>query len=365
MTAQAQRRARDSFFHLSRAARPLPREPELARVLVLRHGWHTVAYQILNPGIAHWLAPDHAAVVGYVAAGGAWVAAGAPVGPPERLAELAAAFEAAAARHGRRVCYFGAQAGLAELLAARAPLARLKIGAQPVWDPRGWPNLLAGAPALRAQIARARNKGLVVQCRPATEAARDGALRVCLEQWLARRGLPPLGFLVEPLALAAPEDRQVFVALRRGVPLAYLLATPIPQRDGWLLEQLVRGPHAPNGVAELLIDAAMRALGAAGARYLTLGLAPLAARGHSDTEIQSAHVRLLLIWARNYGRRFYNFAGLEAFRARLRPDAWEPVYLLSRERATSLRTLYAVAEAFGGTPPLLFLGRALLRAARN
>jgi phosphatidylglycerol lysyltransferase len=365
VTAQAKRRARDPFGYLFRTARPLPREPELARALVLRHGWHTVAYQILNPGIAHWLAPDHAAVVGYVAAGGTWVAAGAPVGPPERLAELAAAFEAAAARHGQRVCYFGAQAGLAELLAARAPLARLKVGAQPVWDPRGWLNLLTSAPALRAQIARARNKGLIVQCRPAAEAARDGALRVCLEQWLARRGLPPMGFLVEPLALAAPEDRQVFVALRQGAPLAYLLATPIPQRNGWLLEQLVRGPDAPNGVAELLIDAAMRALGATGASYLTLGLAPLATRGHADAEIQPAHVRLLLNWARTHGRRFYNFAGLEAFRSRLRPDAWEPIYLLSRERTTSLRTLYAVAAAFGGAPPPIFLGRALLRVVRN
>ena len=65
---------------------------------------------------------------------------------------------------------------------------------------------------------------------------------------------------------------------------------------------------------------------------------------------------------RAHGRRFYNFRGLEAFKAKLQPDAWEPVYVLSRERATSLRTLYAVAGAFAGEPLPAFVARAMMRA---
>lgn len=66
---------------------------------------------------------------------------------------------------------------------------------------------------------------------------------------------------------------------------------------------------------------------------------------------------------RAHGRRFYNFAGLEAFKAKLQPHAWEPVYVLSRERATSLRTICAVAGAFAGEPLPSFLARAFVRAA--
>lgn len=345
------------------AGRPSPEQASLARALVLRYGWNSLAYQILNPGIDHWFFAGDAGVVGYVAAGGAWVAAGAPICPSALLAEAAAEFETAAAQQGRRVCYFGGQERLAEALAARGPVARLLVGAQPAWDPRGWPAIVAGKASLRAQLARARNKGVRVEPWPAFEAAAHPAVRRCLAEWLATRGLPPLHFLVEPDTLAAPEDRRVLVARRGPTVVAYLVATPIPQRKGWLLEQVVRGQAAPNGTAELLIDAAMRLLAAEGASYVTLGLAPLSRQARGPESPRSLIVQTLLTWARAHGRRFYNFAGLDAFKTKLQPHTWEPIYLLSGERVTSLRTLYAIAGAFGGTSPPLFLARALLRAA--
>lgn len=345
------------------AGAPAPSERDLARDLVLRYGWNTMSYQILNPGFARWLAPAAAGVVGYVDTGDAWVVASAPICPPERLAAVAEAFEAAAARHGRRVCYFGAQDRLAETLAARGPAALLLLGAQPAWDPRRWPDIVAHKSSLRAQIARARNKGAAAAQWPSAQAAGHHALRRCLAEWLTTRGLPPLHFLVEPDTLAMLDDRRVFVAQRGGGAVAYLIATPIPQRDGWLIEQVVRGRAAPNGVAELLIDTAMRALAAGGATYVTLGLAPLSRHASGGETPQSAWVRAALAWARAHGRRFYNFAGLDTFKAKLQPESWEPVYALSHERRTSLRTLYAIAAAFGGASPPVFLARALLRAA--
>jgi phosphatidylglycerol lysyltransferase len=335
----------------------------LARSLVLRHGWNTLAYQILNPGIRHWFLAGGEGVVGYVDVGGAWVAAGAPICPPERLGAAAEAFEGAAARAGRRVCYVGAQSRLADAMTATGPIASLPIGAQPVWDPKGWPAKVAGKASLRAQLARARNKGVRVEVWPATTAAEDPDVRRCLDEWLATRDLPPLHFLVEPETLVAPEDRRVFVARRDRAVVAYLVATPIPQREGWLLEQVVRGRAALNGTAELLIDAAMHAFAAENASYVTLGVAPLSQRAPIPESPQGALVRSLLAWVRAHGRRFYNFEGLEAFKAKLQPDAWEPVYVLSRERTTSLRTLYAVAGAFADEPPPAFLARALIRAA--
>lgn len=334
-----------------------------ARALVLRYGWNTLAYQILNPGIRHWFLPDGEGVVGYVPAGGAWVVAGAPICPPAQLAAVAEAFETVAAREGRRVCYVGAQERLVEALTVRSNVARLQIGAQPVWDPRGWPAIVAARSSLRAQLARARNKGVRVEAWPAALAAEYPELRRCLSEWLATRDLPPLHFLVEPRILVAPEDRRVFVAQRGGAVVAYLVATPIPQREGWLLEQVVRGQAAPNGAAELLIDAAMRTFAAEGATYITLGVAPLASHTATAERGEGALVRALLAWVRAHGRRFYNFSGLEAFKAKLQPEAWEPVYVLSRERATSLRTLYAVAGAFAGEPLPSFLARAFARAA--
>jgi phosphatidylglycerol lysyltransferase len=169
-------------------------------------------------------------------------------------------------------------------------------------------------------------------------------------------------FVVAPETLAAPDDHQVLVAQRGAAVVAYLVAAPIPQRNGWLIAQIVRGQTAPNGTAELLIDAAMHTLADAGATYVTLGLAPLSPHASDDGPPPSALIRLLLAWTRAHGHRFYNFAGLDAFKAKLQPDHWEPVYALSAERQTSLRTLYAIGSAFGMAAPPVFLSYALLRA---
>src|SRR5438270_3453995 len=95
---------------------------ERARELVLRHGWNAMAYQILNPGMRYWFPADGEAVAGYVCAGGYRVVAGAPVCPPERLAETAAGFAAETRRAGRRLCYFGAEDRMIGVLAAQGPV---------------------------------------------------------------------------------------------------------------------------------------------------------------------------------------------------------------------------------------------------
>ena len=329
-----------------------------ARSLVLRHGWNAMAYQILNPGMRLWFSADGEGVAGYVCAGNYRVVAGAPICPPERLAETAAELAADTRRAGQRLCYFGAQDRLHHLMAERGPASALLLGAQPVWDPRHWHTILAGKASLRAQLARARNKGVVVQPGPAADRP---ALQRCLTEWLRTRGLPPMHFLVEWNLLPRLLDRRLFVAEREGQAIGFLIASPIPRRDGWLIEQIIRGRAAPNGTTELLLDTAIRALAAEGAGYVTLGLAPLS-RAVAQHPVPPWPVRLLLAWVRVHGQRFYNFEGLENFKRKFQPEGWEPIYAVTDRRRISLRTLYAIAGAFGGASPVFFLGRALLRA---
>lgn len=336
---------------------------ERARALVLRHGWNATSYQILNPGIRRWFSPDGEAVVGYVEAGGYWIAAGAPVCPADRLGPTMADFAADARRGGRRLCYFGAQERLLAALPADDPAALLLLGAQPAWNPRDWSAILARKASLRQQLNRARNKGVRVRPWPVERAERHPELERCLRQWLATRGLPPMHFLTEWHLLARLLDRRVFVAERDGRPLGFLLAAPVPLRGGWLIEQIIRGAAAPNGAAELLLDGAMRTFAAEGAGYVTLGLAPLSRAVPPPSPPPPWRVRLLLGWTRLHGRRFYNFRGLEHFKSKFQPERWEPIYAVADHSRVSLGMLYAIAGAFGGGPPPRFILRALLRAA--
>lgn len=340
----------------------LPSNVARARDMVLRYGWHSTAYQIINPGISLWFSAHAEAVVGYVECYGFRVVAGTPICSNAAFAAVVHEFEEEAHRAGLRVCYFGADQHLADVLQQRGPFDRILLGAEPVWNPCTWKAVFAQKASLRAQIYRASNKHVAVQQWTPEQAMQHPALQQCLREWLETRGLPPLHFLVEPDTLHRLFDRQIFVAEQDGSVVGFLIVSPVPLRQGWLVEQIIRGRRAPNGTNELLLDAAMQSLAHQQAAFVSLGLSPLSQRsGIAQTE-QSALIRLLLAWVRAHGRRFYNFDGLDAFKAKFVPDNWEPIYAITNEKGISVRTLYAIAGAFSSESPLLFVARGALRA---
>lgn len=338
---------------------------ERARRLVLRFGWNSTAYQILNPGIQYWFAGGDFAVVGFLPRVGVRVTAGAPVCPPGRLLEAVRAFEDDARSSGQQVCWFAAERRLEELLEDDGDRALLQLGAQPVWSPLEWRERVHTVASLRAQFNRSRNKGVSIEEWSTERARASTQLLACLRSWLRQRGLPPLHFLVESQTLDRLEDRRLFVAEQAGDVVGFVVASPVPARRGWLLEQVVRGPGAPNGTAELMIDAAVRTLADEGADYLTLGLAPLSGKGRRAGAEEPWWLRGLLAWARAHGRRFYNFQGLEFFKSKFRPPHWEPVFAICPGPHASVRVVYAVAAAFSDGPPLAMLARALGQAIRR
>lgn len=345
--------------------RGLARDDARARRLILAHGWNAVSYQLLNPGIAHWFSADGEALVGYATYAGMRVVAGGPVCAHERLAQVVTAFQADAARAGERVCYFGAGERLESVLHAQGRWSVASLGAQPSWDPAGWPGIVARRSSLRAQLNRARNKGVVVTRRAHPSASEMQALQRCLAEWLSHRGLPALHFLVEPETLGRLEDRRLFVAERAGSVVAFLLASPVPARRGWLVEQIIRGDHAPNGAAELLLDHAMRELRGEGAGYVTLGLSPLSAHSRFDQGRMAPWLRMALRLVRAHGRRFYDFEGLDRFKGKFAPESWEEIVAIAPGRRFPPRALWAIAGVFAHGSPAALVVRAVARGGRQ
>ncbi|HXC52869.1 MAG TPA: DUF2156 domain-containing protein [Candidatus Limnocylindrales bacterium] len=334
---------------------------EAARALVLAHGWGANAYQILNPGFRHWFSRDGDAVAGYVRHGRFLVVAGAPVCSEERLDPVTRELEIDIRQRQLRVCYFGVQSRFATRLWASPSHSMVGLGAQPVWNPAAWAAAVDEHPSLRAQFRRARNKGVSVRewTGSADTAGRHDGLQRCLAEWLRTRRAPTMHFLVEPDTLGALEDRRLFVAERNGSVVGFLIASPVPRRNGWLIEQIIRGEGAVNGTSELLVDAAMRSLAGRHAAYVTLGLAPLSRHTH-DGEVDTAMwLRLLFGWLRAHGRRFYNFEGLDAFKSKLRPENWEPLYAVTDRARFSPEVLLAIAGAFTGGRPFAMTCKAL------
>ena len=315
--------------------------------LLRKHGWNATSFQVVETDFQYWFEDD--AAVAYIDTGGAWVVAGSPIASVEDVGEVAERFIEHAKRNRKRVAFFAVEP---RFLWRTGALASLQIGEQPTWDPHAWVERHRGHRGLKEQLRRARAKGVVVEHVPSNLAA--GAQRANLERlitrWAATRVMPPMSFLVALEPFVVPEERRYYVANVRNNVIGLLVAVPVYDRGGWFFEDILRDPCAPNGTTESLIDFAMRDVAGDGCTFVTLGLAPLA-----------GDERWLRV-ARSAMRGFYNFDGLRAFKAKLRPEHWTPIYLAWPRGRMPIAVLFDALDAFAGGHIFRFALRATLRA---
>jgi len=331
---------------------PSPRVVDLA----VARGRDALSFLAVESGMQHWFdapAPEGTgACVAYVDTSGAWVAACSPLldSEPEAyardLSRAAARFVEAARVNGRRACFFASEGP------DHGGLSRLLIGEQPVFRPREWLRELARHRRLREQLRRSRAKGLRVRRVPSSELAEGSALRIEIERladdWLRSRDIEPMGFLVALEPFRVPSQHRYFIAELGRRAVGFLSAVPIGRHRAWLVEDVVRSPGAPNGTTETLIVALMRDV--EDGEYVTLGLTPL-----------SGAVRWPLRVARFISRPLFDFQGLRAFRDRLHPQEWQPVWLAYPPRASSVVSVVDSLRAFARGSLLGFAARSLVR----
>ena len=330
----------------------MERDDARALAMIQRHGGTATAFRALGAGLEHWYWTDgeeDRGLVAYRRMHGAMVSAGEPVAAADDVLAVADAFVAFATSQRCRPSFFATEGRFAE-----SPLfRRVMLGEEPVWDPRSWAAAVAEHRSLREQLRRARAKGVTVQ-RCDADRLREPMLRAALERlidrWFAVRPMARMGFLVEVDPFRWLSQRRSFVAMRDGVPVALLSLVPVPTREGWLFEQLLRDPDAPNGTAELVVHHAMQALAAEGVSWVTLGLAPLAGAVGGWLRV-----------ARSWSRPLYNFDGLAAFKRKLRPQRWEPIYLTCPREHSPARAMLDGLRAFANGPLWRFGVRTVLR----
>lgn len=334
--------------------------PEASADLVLLHGRTATAFRALGPDLRRWCPPEQrgAALVAYAEMPGAMVAAGEPVASPDQVVPVAEAFVQHALTQRRRPSFFATEGRL-----VTSPLLQRRlVGEQPVWDPQQWDAHFRSHRSLREQVRRARAKDVQVHAVSAvalTRGALGDAVQHLVKRWHATQGLAPMAFLVTVDLATCADARQCWIALQGDRLIGVLAVAPVAPREsdqhtgGWLLEHLLRDPDAPNGTAELLVDHAMRRMAERGVTWATLGLAPL--HGPVDAWLQ---------WARRWSRPLFNFEGLSAFKRKLRPAYWEPIYLAWPREQRGWRALMDGLRAFADGSLLRFAVRTLLRGPR-
>jgi phosphatidylglycerol lysyltransferase len=165
------------------------------------------------------------------------------------------------------------------------------------------------------------------------------------------------------------EERKKYFTARdaRGRLVGFLAASPIPARDGWYLEDVLRSKDAPNGTADLLVVEALVLLKRAGAKIATLGTALIAMEGSFDPEVHdSPSLSKAARFLANCVSIFYNFDGVRHFKAKFAPSWWESEYvLMSQDLTAPLRIVNAFVKAIVPAGPSILIARQINRAWRR
>jgi hypothetical protein len=311
--------------------------------------------------------------VAYIETGGSRVTAGTALCAAPHLATVLTDFAEASQAAGKRVVLFGVERRTIDALAeAHAPYTWVCIGEQAIFELERW-SLAGGLRAnVRAQVNRARNHGVQARAVSPESLAPGTSLRESAEQllgeWKEFRTMSPMGFMVDLHPFRAPQLRRYFVAEHAGHLVGLLAAVPVPGRNGWFAEDLIRRPGAPNGTAELLISVAAEALRAEGAGMLTFGIAPLSGQLRRSTPASNGWIPPWLIplfeFCFRHANRLYSFRGIRAFREKFRPDAWEPLYMAVSPARVTPFVLVDMLSAFVPGSRLEFSIDTLLRLGR-
>jgi len=352
---------------IARRRRRLP-DPtgELLRLQTL-YGYNAHSLVSIAPGALRWATPEIDGAVVYGEFGRVWLAAGDPLAPVEEKAELARQFAAYAKEENRVVAFVPATAEFARQVAPR-DFAAVKVGASPYFDLRNWNPRGDCAKKLRAGINQARRAGVEIGEAPEAidEQIRKETAQMCLNWLQSRRSATTFGWLVALDPFLHFKHKRYFTARVNGKLVGFLAVSPIPLRKGWYLEDVIREPNAPNGMATLLVAEALKRLKAEGAALATLGTAPLVADGGDDVRTENRHVARALDLASERLGAFYNFEGLRQFKGRFVPSWWESEYALhQRGVAIPPRVGHAIVRALvpGGLTQLLT--RQALRVLRG
>lgn len=298
-------------------------ERERYRKLLHRHGADACSFQGLEGAFRFAFAEE--AGTAFATLPRSWMAVGSPLAPTADRDRAALALAAQArAEKDRALLFFGVETPWES-----RSFRFLPLGEQPDLHPARLRDTFSQSRSLRYQLRRAHNKGVRVRDFAPDDRARFAVLH---QRWLSTRRFPPLGFLLAFDADVAVRERIVLLAEQEGHLVGALCALPVPRREGFFIEHVFLDPEAPNGTSEqLLIEASLR-FTAAGASWFTLGLVPF-----------SGSVPRWLRVAGTLLRPVYRADTLRAFRERLRPDSWSPVFVGYQEErhvAFVCRALY-------------------------
>jgi len=332
------------------------------------HGYNAHALVGIARGTRLWTSPETGGAVAYNEFGKVWLVSGDPLASAEDLAQVSDSFLRTAAAEGRVVGFMPATEQFAKH-SGELGLRAIKIGSAPYFDLTTWAPRGDRAKKARAGVNQARRAGVqVTEVTEIDEKLKREAACLCKSWLTTRRSAIRFEWLFTVDLFQHKEQKKYFTARDvTGRLVGFLAASPIPARNGWYLEDVLRSKNAPNGTTDLLVVEVLDSLKRSGARLATLGTTLMATEGGADSDVHISRVLSKVAWtvARGFSI-FYNFNGVRRFKAKFAPSWWESEYALLSPSITAPPLVFsAVIQALVPAGPSDLIARQLSRAWRR
>jgi len=332
------------------------------------HGYNAHALVGITPGIRLWACPETDGAVAYSEFGKVWLVPGDPLASVEQLATVSDRFLKKARAESRVVGFVPATQQFARHCNGLG-LRAVKIGAAPYFDLATWAPRGDRAKKARAGVNQARRAGVqVTEVVDVDERLVRETACLCKSWLTTRRSAIRFQWLFTVDLFQHKEKKKYFTARdSAGRLVGFLAASPIPARDGWYLEDVLRSKDAPNGTTDLLVVEVLDSLKRDGARLATLGTTLLATDGAVDPDVQISRVFSKIGWSMaGCFSIFYNFDGVRRFKSKFAPSWWESEYVLTSDNVTAPpRVLGALIYAIVPAGPAHLIARQMSRAWRR
>jgi phosphatidylglycerol lysyltransferase len=320
------------------------------RELLHQYGDSSVGWFALGDDTDYFFSANRRAVIAYRYESETLLAIGDPIGPPEEIEPLLAAFEAECYEADWDFAFFQARPERLEAYARRG-WRSLHIGEDPILDPERFTLEGSAMGDVRRATRKLDDSGLEVTFHlPDQNPLKDNAenqpvlsqLREVSAEWLGSRRGEEKGFCMSRFDPSRLDEVWVATAWNnaRARVEAFVTWVPVYGRRGWALDLMRRRSDAPAGVTDFLIAHCVAEARARGDRMVSLSLSALAKADQQGPETTDRTRQLLI---RHLGR-FYDFENLFRWKKKFGPE-FEERYLVYAAPLALPKVAFALVRA--------------------
>ena len=340
------------FLHSRRPGTTDRRDDDLAvRELLLRYPGDSLGYFATRSDRSTVFSADRRAAVSYRVQSGVCLAAGDPLGDPERWSDAIGVWLHLARVYGwvpaaTSVSEAGARAYQA------AGLRPMVMGDEAVVVVADVDLSRASMAPVRRAARRPRDAGYTVRVRRQSEVPADelAGLIVAAAAW--RHG-DERGFSMALDRMGAPYDPRVVVVSahdRDGRPRGVLTFVPW-ERHGLSLDVMRRAPHAEPGVTELMVTELVATCGDLGVDRVSLNFAVFRETFEAGGRVGASLVQRWQLRTLRFAGRFWQLESLYRSNEKYLP-VWQPRLLCFEASSQLPQVVMALGQAEGFLPSL-------------